>query len=204
MNKNITAIVLAAQDYRESDKQVTLLTSEGEIVRAVMKGVKKQGAKMKFAAQPFSFCNFDVTKNGERYTIIGANVIEELFSVTDYDIYIFGCVMLEASLKVCYYAPNKQIFILLLRLLKDLLYGENSPKVTLIAFLQGCIHRSGYAYEYPTFEGKPATVMELLTLTDKAAKNISADDRLVSLTLDKIYKRFCQIFDCELKSYLLI
>lgn len=62
MNNNVTAIVLFAEDYLESDKMVTLFSSEGEVFKAVMKGVKKQGAKLKFAAQPFSFCSFDVAK----------------------------------------------------------------------------------------------------------------------------------------------
>lgn len=200
MNNNVTAIVLFAEDYLESDKMVTLFSSEGEVFKAVMKGVKKQGAKLKFAAQPFSFCSFDVAKKGNRYTVTGASVIEELFSVTDYDSYTYGCAMLEAAYRVCCYAANPQIFVLLLRKLKELIYRNNNSKIVLTSFFQGCIHKSGFLYEYSPFDGKPTTVMQLLTLTNRGVADIDANEELVDLTLARIYKRFCEIFECNLKS----
>ena len=52
MNNNVTAIVLFAEDYLESDKMVTLFSSEGEVFKAVMKGVKK-GRKVKICRPTF-------------------------------------------------------------------------------------------------------------------------------------------------------
>ena len=47
------ALLLRAADYGENDKIVTLLTAEYGKIAAAMKGVKKAGAKLRFAAQPF-------------------------------------------------------------------------------------------------------------------------------------------------------
>ncbi len=46
------ALLLRAVDYGENDKMVTLLTAERGKIGVGMKGVKKAGAKLKFAAQP--------------------------------------------------------------------------------------------------------------------------------------------------------
>ncbi len=45
--------MLRATDYLENDKILTLLTAEKGKITAGIKGVKKAGAKLKFAAQPF-------------------------------------------------------------------------------------------------------------------------------------------------------
>ena len=47
--------MLRAVDYGENDKILTLLSAEEGRITAGIKGVKKAGAKLKFAAQPFCF-----------------------------------------------------------------------------------------------------------------------------------------------------
>ena len=58
MNKSVTAIVLRSEDYNDFDKRLTLFTENGEIMRVIIRGVKRQKAKLSFAAQQFAFCNF--------------------------------------------------------------------------------------------------------------------------------------------------
>ncbi len=50
--------MLRATDYLENDKILTLLTAEMGKITAGIKGVKKAGAKLKFAAQPFCFAEY--------------------------------------------------------------------------------------------------------------------------------------------------
>jgi len=55
MDFKTDALLLRACDYGENDKIVTLLTSDRGKLSAGVKGVKKAGAKLRFAAQPFCF-----------------------------------------------------------------------------------------------------------------------------------------------------
>ena len=63
----VNALMLRAADYGENDKILTLLTAELGKISAGIKGVKKAGAKLKFAAQPFCFAEYILSKRGERY-----------------------------------------------------------------------------------------------------------------------------------------
>ena len=49
------ALLIKSCDYGESDKIITLLTADRGKLTAGMKGVRKAGAKLRFAAQPFCF-----------------------------------------------------------------------------------------------------------------------------------------------------
>ena len=51
------ALLLRAVDYGENDRMVTLLTAERGKIAASLKGVRKAGARLRFAAQPFVLRN---------------------------------------------------------------------------------------------------------------------------------------------------
>ena len=70
MNKSVTAIVLRSEDYRDYDKKLKLFTQEGQVMRVIIKGVKKSGAKLRFAAQPFAFAGRNSTRAGCNYAAI--------------------------------------------------------------------------------------------------------------------------------------
>lgn len=200
MNKSVTAIVLRSEDYKDYDKRLKLFTEEGEVLSAVIKGVKKPSAKLKFAAQPFAFCNFELSVKGGFYVVTGAMAIEDLCRIGDYDVFSAGCVMLEASEKACAFQANPELFVLLLKRLKTLLYGQISPKLVAISYLQNVIHKSGYAYIYDLPKPNPSTVMELLSCTEKLDTTFEASQGLINKTFDKIASRFEDKFSCILTS----
>ncbi len=68
------ALLLKASDYGENDKMITLLTADRGKISACMKGVKKTGAKLKFAAQPFCFAEYVLAARGGRNTVISASL----------------------------------------------------------------------------------------------------------------------------------
>ena len=55
MEGSVTAIVIRAEERKDSDYLLRLFSAEG-VISAVMRGVRKASSKMKFAAQPFAFC----------------------------------------------------------------------------------------------------------------------------------------------------
>ena len=58
----LKAIVLSSIDYSEKDKIIKLFSLEEGIISAVLKGVRSQNAKLKFASQPFCFADFNLIK----------------------------------------------------------------------------------------------------------------------------------------------
>lgn len=198
MNKTVTAIVLRSENYNDFDKKMKLFTEEGQVMRVIIRGVKRPSAKLRFAAQPFAFCNYELSGKGDVFVVTGAAAIEDLCRMNDYDVFGAGCVMLEAAERACEYQPNPELFILLLKRLKTLLYGEYDPKISAISYLQNAIHKSGYAYKYDPPLSHPTTVMELLACTEELDTPFTASKELIDKTFDKIAARFEDKFSCTL------
>lgn len=62
MEEIVNGIVLRAVDYKDSDKIITLFTIEKGIITAGAKGVKKAGAKLKFARRAVLLCRIRFSK----------------------------------------------------------------------------------------------------------------------------------------------
>ena len=55
MEVKVNAIVIRAIDYKDNDRILTLYSLEKGKITAGIKGVKKAGAKLKFASEHFFF-----------------------------------------------------------------------------------------------------------------------------------------------------
>ena len=77
------ALLLRAVDYGEYDKIVTLLTADRGKIAAAMKGVKKAGAKLRFAAQPFCFAEYVFAARGGRNTVTSAALHDGFYALCE-------------------------------------------------------------------------------------------------------------------------
>ena len=68
-------IVIKAQDYKDSDRIITIFSAELGLISARVRGVKKDKAKLAFATQPFALIEFMLVKSGNFYTCINATSI---------------------------------------------------------------------------------------------------------------------------------
>ncbi len=75
------ALLLRSAEYGENDRMVTLLTADRGKLSAAMKGVRKAGAKLNFASQPFCFAEYVFAERGGRYTVTGASLHDGFFSL---------------------------------------------------------------------------------------------------------------------------
>ena len=92
----IKGVVIKAVDYKDSDKLVTIFSAEKGLVKARVRGVKKDKAKLAFAVQPFAFIEFMLTERSGFYTVINASSIDQFFDITaDFDNYLFMLSCLE-------------------------------------------------------------------------------------------------------------
>ena len=140
------AIVIDALDYKDADKKLALFSCEYGLIWATIKGVKKPKAKLAGCSQPFCFAEFLLNKKGDFYTVINASVIDSFFEVTsDFDKYIIGVSMLEFCKKTIKENDGSlDLFVLLLKALKQLGYSQANPMAVLIRFLLDGFGYIGY------------------------------------------------------------
>ena len=80
MEIKVDAIVIRTADYGESDRMLTLFTLQRGKLSAAAKGVRKAGAKLRFAAQPFCFAEYVLAQRGERNTVISAAETDSFYA----------------------------------------------------------------------------------------------------------------------------
>jgi len=148
----LQAIVLGSLDYKEKDKIVTLFTLEQGIIKAVLKGVKSEKAKLKFAKEPFCFLNVILNKTGEFYTIINADLLDSFFDLTkDFKKYYSAFSLFEiVQASLMQNEPNPLVFIHLLKALKLICYDNISSSLVLLKFTLGMLKVLGYRFNFKT------------------------------------------------------
>ena len=164
MEVKTDAIVLKAVDYKDNDKILTLFSPDLGRITAGAKGVKKQKAKLSFAAQPFCFAEYILAEKGGRYTVTGAYLHESFFSLR-YDIVRFyaACALAEICLTLLYENESYQgLFIALIEGLKALSLAEEDAAEAVIAFVIVALRECGYPLDLGYAEECDGDIGELL------------------------------------------
>ncbi len=145
MEIKVNALMLRAVDYNENDKILTLLCAEQGKISAGIKGVKKAGAKLKFASQPFCFAEYVLSKRGERYTVINCSETESFYDLrTDVMKFYAASAAAEAALALTYEGEEcGEIFYRTVRTLSEMCSGDEC--FALIEYLAFILGKSGYA-----------------------------------------------------------
>ena len=138
------ALLIKSVDYGENDKMVTLLTADRGKIGAAMKGVKKAGAKLRFAAQPFCFAEYVLAKRGDKYTVINATECESFYDLrTDIEKFYAASAAIEAADALSYEGDEcKDLFYALVDALSKISVGDE--KTHLISFLLYVLRQAGY------------------------------------------------------------
>ena len=139
-------IVLKSIDYGDKDKIITLFSQDYGRISAILKGVRKLTAKMKFASQPFCFAEYNLVGKKELYTVAGASEVDSFFDITqNYAKMVCGSALLEMTSNVTTFGePNKILFDALALCLKSLAVSDIEPDIVLMRFALGVLKVSGY------------------------------------------------------------
>lgn len=141
----VNGVVTGTEDVKEADKLVRILTPDLGVVRALMRGVKKEKAKLKFAAMPFAFCEYTLMRRGDFFTVKTASPVESLFGVTrSPDAYVCASVMLETAAESAT-ERDPDAFVSLLTSLKSLIYSDSEPFALCCEFVESLLEKGGFA-----------------------------------------------------------
>lgn len=145
MNETVTkGIVLRAINHKESDKLITIFSLDFGKITALLKGVNKMTAKLKFAGQPFCFAEFTLVKKGDLFIVVNASEIESFFGLNnDFNKLSAGFAILETAQQFDE-EKNTGLLVQILKALKFLCYEIVEPKIVLIKYFLEVLKLSGY------------------------------------------------------------
>lgn len=145
MEEKLSGIVLGGVNFSENDKILNIFTLEKGVISAKIKGVKKAGAKLKFAAEPFCFAEFIFSKSGDKRTVIGASLIDSFYPVRENIEKYFCAGTIVEFIKKFYYESmvDKREFLLAINALKKISYSQNHL-TALIEYLIFALENFGF------------------------------------------------------------
>lgn len=149
MEEKLSGIVLTGVNYGESDKIINVFTPDKGVVSAKMKSVKKAGAKLKFASEPFCFVEFVFSIGKVGRTVIGASLIDSFYPIRlDLKKLYSASAILTFARKFCKENIDcKDVFLLAVDALKKISYGDGAVESCLLEFFCKALHFSGYALD---------------------------------------------------------
>ncbi len=144
-------IVVKLIDYKDADKLASLFTLERGVITAKFTGVRRDKAKMKGVAQPFTFAEFNLVNRSGMRTITNADIIDNFMNLQiNYDKMMCGYIVLDIIRSIL---PNEKreenLFLLTLSSLKDI---ENNNEY--IATIK-------YILEFLSFQGMELIMPEV-------------------------------------------
>lgn len=141
----VNGIASSSIDFRENDKIVKIITAEMGVISVVCKGVKKEKAKLKFAAMPFSFCKYTIFERGDYKTLKTAELEGSLINLADdANSYIESAIILEAGSIAMGEQKSPEIFIYLLNCLHAIVDKKPSDVVCANFMLKMLIGSGNY------------------------------------------------------------
>ena len=139
------ALVLRTVNYGESDRMVTLLSAGRGKFGAAMKGVRKAGAKLNFAAQPFCFAEYTIAERSGRRTVTNASLHDGFYALReDMKTYYTAICVLEACDALLPEEMPTNLIVFAVNALKELCSGS---QYALIPFLCSALAAAGYPLE---------------------------------------------------------
>lgn len=144
MEKKTDGIVIRSVDYKENDKILTLLTADGGKTTMGIKGVKRNGAKLKFAAEMFCFAEYVYSAGRERNTVISASLYDGFYPLRENIVkYYAACAVAEACNRIALSSDGGEMFFIAVEAIKGVCYGDE--KEALISFLLRALGYSGFS-----------------------------------------------------------
>ncbi|MBR1988165.1 MAG: DNA repair protein RecO [Clostridia bacterium] len=148
MDTKVKGIVLKLIDYKDADKLASIFTLTEGVITAKFTGVKRDKAKMKAVAQPFTFAEFNINQKGSLRTITSADIIDNFnLILSDYNKTICGYIVLDMIKSILPEQKREEdIFIHTITALKNI--ETENEFIATIDFILKFIALSGMELEF--------------------------------------------------------
>lgn len=143
MDAKVKGIILSTKDYMEADKIASIFSYEQGVISAKFVGVKKEKAKLKALAQPFTLAEFELISKKDFNTVKTGVVIDNFPQIiSDYTKTICAFVLVDIIKTIL--PRNKQesdLFLLCVNALKKI--EQEDAYQSLIEFIITFIGEQG-------------------------------------------------------------
>ena len=140
------AIVVRRADYRENDRMITLFSPTLGRIDALCWGCRRQKSPLMAASELFCAGEYVLYQTSERATVVSCQVTDTYYALrSDYERLSHGMYALElCSAAIQPAQENERLFMLLLRTLAHLCYGDVPPRRVTAVFLMGMTSLLGF------------------------------------------------------------
>ncbi len=145
-------LVLKLIDYKDADKLASIFTLDHGVITAKFVGVKKEKAKLKAIAQPFTFADFNFTTRANNRVVAGASLIDNFYNLmANYNKTICGYIILDILKSILpEEKPEPDLFLLSVSTLKNI--EQNNEYVASIDFILKFLKFSGFEVYLPNID----------------------------------------------------
>ncbi len=149
MDEKTQGLVLKLIDYKDADKLASIFTLNFGILTAKFVGVRKEKAKLKATAQPFTLADFNFNKSGNNRVVVGANLIDNFYPIlNNYNKTICGYIVLDIIKSLLpEEKPEQDIFMLTVSAMKNIENGNEFAET--IKFILNFLNFSGFKVNLP-------------------------------------------------------
>lgn len=142
-----SALVIRRADYSDYDRMVTLFSPDYGRIDAIARGCRRPKSPLVNAVEPFTTGEFQIYAHKERFSIEQCQISESYFDLrSDYDRLCHGVYWLKLlDAAILPDAPAPDLFIMTLRALAHLNYGEMPPEMITMTFEMHFMAQNGYA-----------------------------------------------------------
>jgi len=122
MDTKVKGIILNTKDYKEADKIASIFSYELGIISAKFVGVKKEKAKLKALAQPFTLAEFELMSKKDFNTVKTGIVIDNFPQIiSDYTKTICAFILMDIVKSIVIKnKPEPDLFLLTVNTLKQI------------------------------------------------------------------------------------
>lgn len=140
------AIVVRRADYRDNDRMLTLFSPTLGRIDALCRGCRRQKSPLMAASELFCAGEYVIYQAGDHATVVSCQVTDTYYALRDdYEKLSHGMYALElCSAAIQPAQENERLFMLLLRSLAHLCYGDVSPRRVTAVFLMGFASLLGF------------------------------------------------------------
>lgn len=215
METKVKGIILNTKDYLEADKIASIFSYEQGIISAKFVGVKKEKAKLKALAQPFTLAEFELISKKDFYTVKQGLVIDNFPQIiSDYNKTICAFILVDVIKTILPRGKiENDLFLLSVNALKKI--EQEDALQALIEFIITFIEELGEGLNLMDWEGKVYLDKMVADFTPKPTINSVEIDKkvfkaLIVPTSNEMVKKSCLKllntilmlkYDVELKSF---
>jgi len=143
METKVKGIILSTKDYMEADKIASIFSYEQGVIGAKFVGVKKEKAKLKALAQPFTLAEFELISKKDFNTVKQGIVIDNFPNIiSDYTKTICAFILVDVIKNIVpKHKPEYDLFLLTINALKKI--EQDDAYQSLIEFILAFIQEQG-------------------------------------------------------------